>query len=628
MAQPMKSRTAGRTLIFALCLCTASAALAQSETDFYDSGSMLMGQKRYAEAEAEFRKSVKADPRYKEAWQALANVLRIEGKLGQAQAAAKIADAAPGARAGNPPPLTDAQKQALGESAATAPITTGVAPSPTPAKIRPAAPAEPQPANAPQTGAAALPIETSQSVRRNAKGMPVVAAPTGRPIEGLKLSRHDIDIYSPSIAVAPDGAIHVAFVEQHAATKVLAVYHRSSSDGGKSWTDAKNLSEVMPAYKVGNCRVVIDGAGRVYVIWHTGVAEGYATDMDAHAGLHNNLVYRVLADGNWSGKAIPIHLLYGVKQQNEATASWFASADPTGRVHVIWNMMPDSRHPEALSQGAHSPAVGAGMVMDAILNGSDPGTAREIFMAKLTPDREVPRWPTCDQLDTLDGLVDAAGQAHFLAKATYVGAGPPSNVIHMQLIEGGKQTSAMELPGRDFDVWVHPPRLLVDARGRRHAIAMFPAGEQPRILDYLMGSGNEPVTIRATKQVSGKLLGFQAYQGPNGRMIAIMQMNDTGNDSDSELYLSTSDGGAWSVPVNVTNNSGMTSFLSTQTSIASHVASYSYWYPGPAAAAYDRQGHLLLIHVSNKRSAMQSAALGWTLAGGSTKTPNLLFLRF
>ena len=54
--------------------------LAGSETDFYDQAVGLMGQHKYAEAEAAFRQSIHADPRYKEAWDGLAQALKAEGK--------------------------------------------------------------------------------------------------------------------------------------------------------------------------------------------------------------------------------------------------------------------------------------------------------------------------------------------------------------------------------------------------------------------------------------------------------------------------------------------------------------------------------------------------------------------
>ena len=105
----------------------------------------------------------------------------------------------------------------------------------------------------------------------------------------------------------------------------------------------------------------------------------------------------------------------------------------------------------------------------------------------------------------------------------------PNHRIH--LIEGGAQTPVVNLPNKSFNIWRYPPRLLLDARGRQHIIAMYEAGEQPNIRDYLVGSDDEPTIIRATTEVKGKLIGFQASQGSHGRMIALMQMNDTGNQT-------------------------------------------------------------------------------------------------
>ncbi len=99
--------TAAFILLPALCF-------AQSETDLYDQATGLMGEHKYTEAEAAFRKSIHVDPRYKEAWEGLASALKAQGK--DASAVAKMADAAPAARAGASPPLTLQQRQALGEA--------------------------------------------------------------------------------------------------------------------------------------------------------------------------------------------------------------------------------------------------------------------------------------------------------------------------------------------------------------------------------------------------------------------------------------------------------------------------------------------------------------------------------
>ena len=98
--------------------------------------------------------------------------------------------------------------------------------------------------------------------------------------------------------------------------------------------------------------------------------------------------------------------------------------------------------------------------------------------------------------------------------------------------------------------------------------------------------------------------------------------------TDDELYVSTSDGGRWSAPVNITNNTGRIQSRSTQTSSQSHVATESYWYPGTAAAAFDKAGHLVIAYVSKKFGIVNSSAFGVSIAGGSSATPNLLFLRF
>lgn len=490
----------------------------------------------------------------------------------------------------------------------------------------------PRPAAGVNPPVAGLPLalEESAVVNRSARGGLAVSQKDGRPIDGVKLSRHDADIHNPGIAVAPDGTIHVAFVERRAETPyTYAVYHRSSSDGGKSWSDAKNLSEVLPDYVVGNCRIATDGANRVYVIWRTGYAENVPdSGTEPHAAQTcNSLYYRVLENGAWSGKAILVHPAATRETSDMGSASWFVATDPTGKVHVVWNQYPSRQdHPEFYGHGYRDLTIGIGQVKETTLDGKDPGQPREIYMAKVTKDKAFGT-PRCDHYDTINGYVDAAGQAHFLARAHVQGITPEPN-NRFVMVENGSENLALTLPGSVSGYWQYPPTLLVDAKGQRHIIAWYKAGEQPNIRDYVVGSDAEPTVIRASKEVKGKVIGFQAFQGSAGRMVVLMQMNDTGKETDDELYVSMSDGGKWSAPVNVTNNTGKFYFISHSTSIASHVATSSYWYPGPGAAAFDRQGHLVLTYISKEHSIVASQALGVTLAGGSTVTPKLRFLRF
>jgi hypothetical protein len=109
-------------------------------------------------------------------------------------------------------------------------------------------------------------------------------------------------------------------------------------------------------------------------------------------------------------------------------------------------------------------------------------------------------------------------------------------------------------------------------------------------------------------------------------MVALMQFNDSGDRASGDTFVSISDGGPWSVPVNVTNNTGRKSFAYRQIKALSTSIQKSV-YPGPAAGAFDADGHLLLLMVNYEYGLFGSDALGITLTSGSSSTPTLQFLR-
>src|ERR1041385_2867853 len=222
-----------------------------------------------------------------------------------------------------------------------------------------------------------LPLNKSSIVVNNA-----VIQKDGKPVDGLKLSQHDKDVGSPSIAVAPDGTIHVAFVEQHHTTFAYAVYHRSSNDGGKTWSEAKNLTEDMPGFGVGRCYMLADARNRAYVIWRAGIKEGFLADIDPRGGHPCNLWYRTLEGGKWT-KAGMINEPADVERQTDASLAYFAALDGSGRAQVIWNVPPDKWHPELMrvsgTRRAHSSGVANGLVFQATLDGAAVSKPLEIF---------------------------------------------------------------------------------------------------------------------------------------------------------------------------------------------------------------------------------------------------------
>ena len=105
-------------------------------------------------------------------------------------------------------------------------------------------------------------------------------------------------------------------------------------------------------------------------------------------------------------------------------------------------------------------------------------------------------------------------------------------------------------------------------------------------------------------------------------------MNDTGERGSGDTFVSMSTGNGWSTPVNVTNNEGRKKFASTQTGVTTNIAVSTSYYPGPAAAAFDREGRLLLLMINNEYGLFGNSSFGVTIAGGSSSTPTLQFLKF
>jgi len=501
----------------------------------------------------------------------------------------------------------------------------------------PAAPGQAA-AQAPSSAPLVL-LEQSPLVVKDAAGAPVVADAAGKGIDGVKLSQHDMRIGSPSIAVAPDGSIHVAFVEQHRTSPFANfVYHRSSADGGKTWTEAKNLSEDMPNIDVGLCKVLADSHNRVYVIWRAGLGLNFVANIDP-TGDRTNIWFRELEGGKWS-KAKLVSEEATNMSQPDAAFSYFAAVDGAGNAQVLWNVLPDKWHPELMTLNpppsppgsrTHCNGIQMGLVFQSTLDGATAGKPREAFLAAITPAPAGQAWvgPSCDGLNTLNGYVDTAGAPHFIAAVSMRKDGLGAHASHFELIENGKAGQMIDLPNASFHEWRDIPTLLVDAKGKRHMIALYLAGEHPSVRDYPLGSDEEPTVIRAAVGLNGQIIGFQAYQGPGGRMAAVIQTNDTGDPHGGDTYLTTSTGdGKWGPLVNVTNNAGRKTSLNKQTSVESRVMFDTSCLPGPGAVAFDKDGHLLLLLVKQEYKIVHSVALGVVIAGGDTITPTLRFLRF
>jgi hypothetical protein len=469
------------------------------------------------------------------------------------------------------------------------------------------------------------PLETSPIVSRDPDGTLGVARKDGTPINGLKLSQYDALIQTPGLAVASDGTIHLAFIEQQAASPFVSfVFHRQSTDGGKTWSDPKNLSEDMPSVQVGFSSIMIDSSDRVYVIWRTGLDQYTGPRI----GQNINLVYRVLDHGKWS-KILPINQPATPATYNSGAIFPFAVIDAAGHAQVIWNSDPNTFLPAQVQANGHSfslPDIGNGLVFQATLDGTAHAAPRQIYMAALSTNAAFGEYgKICDDYGVLDGYADANGAAHFIALVRPMRGG--DNTSHFNLFEDGKQTPAVSLPSSYMETWGNPPKLLVDAQGRRHIIAFYTAGEHPSFRDYLVGSDDEPTVILAAKP-PGTCMGFQAWQGTGGRMAVVMQTTERGYNDSGDTWLTTSDGTKWSPLVCVTDNAARARWVAKQRGSNLLVATGAHYGPGPGAMAFDKDGHVLLALINVKTGSFALANGGVTYAGGSTATPMLFFYKF
>lgn len=452
---------------------------------------------------------------------------------------------------------------------------------------------------------------------------------SGKPVDGIKLSKHDRDVQCPSIAVGTDGTIHVAFVEeQEVSPYAYYAYYTSSTDGGATWSDPKNLTEIDLGKQAGFCQMVVDGKNRVYVIWRTSLADlTGGAPMDQYAGGTGfNLVYRVKDGASWS-KTVAVNPPAFNAANDKGAFQSFATLDSKGVAHVVWNTQPAHIHTELQDHGSYLGIGNGGLFLDTTLDGASASNGKEIFMPEVVKSTENAAYPLVSRgFGVFTGYVDKANKWHLLANRMYrVGEANPGHPA-FALLEDGKEKDAFEIPGSGTLVWQYAPTLLVDAKGRQHAIMMFIGGEHPHIRDMVIGSNDEPVMIRTAKEQKGTIDGMEAFQGPNGKMAVLMQINDKGDSGTGDNFLTVSDGGAWSEPVNLTNNESRVKWAANSKG-ATSVAVETNMYPGPGAVAFDKDGKPVVVIICKQHDLFGASTLGLEIAGGSTTTPTLRFLR-
>ncbi|MCZ7599337.1 MAG: glycoside hydrolase [Gammaproteobacteria bacterium] len=69
------------------------------------------------------------------------------------------------------------------------------------------------------------------------------------------------------LTCTPDGTLHAIYTDRPSTSNFPYLYHRSSRDGGVTWSEPSNLSDDESGRMAAYCTLGHDAAGRVYAFW-------------------------------------------------------------------------------------------------------------------------------------------------------------------------------------------------------------------------------------------------------------------------------------------------------------------------------------------------------------------------
>lgn len=587
----MHDRLRVRVVPWLLALLLPVAALHaadKSPEEWFDEGLGYVGENKLPEAEAALTEAVKADPRYKEAWQALAEVLEMAGKTARAKLCRQQADQAPAVRDGDPPALNPAQRIALIDRGGAAP----------PAPAQPATPAQP---TTPARPAAPQPTATA-----GLQPLPTLTTKgaDGKPKPFAVLSKEGRAQFC-DLTCTPDGTLHAIYTDRPSTSNFPYLYHRSSRDGGVTWSEPSNLSDDESGRMAAYCTLGHDAAGRVYAFWKYLDPNEILYGPGGYDG--GVLVMRCWQAGTWLPRL-------ALNQPTEPIFAWYTSPDAAGRLHLVYSQCPaDATKALGIASGNY-----ANRVASRVLDGANIGpinlviepeavlTQQQVQAARAAGrpvDYDKTR-PRSDGLINLRGLIGGDGKPLFIAEH-------PGGVDQYGNINTGRRIvlwdGTMLRPLYEYEkyqtyaTWQNPPALLLDAAGQRHMLRSPEKAALPAVRDYpLFGfTPAEPASILACQQGSGRITSFQPRSLPGGRMVVTIGKTESGTDyyNDHNLYISFSDGGGqWTPPLCVTDNelrAELAAGNTVETARAGH-------HPRYAAVAIDGTGHPCVLMTANE----------------------------
>jgi hypothetical protein len=327
----------------------------------------------------------------------------------------------------------------------------------------------------------------------------------------VKLSQFEKGGYN-DLLIAKDGTYHAVFLEKPDYGKPVFVYYSSSSNKGKSWSTPVTISNDNTGNGASIPKLIQDGSGTIYAIWKRygssdktkyPIAE---TILEGTGGYTIGTLFYAVLNGGTFGK--PLMLASAEQMQ----ISWFPALDASGKVHVVWSQISEESRKNYWDSWYY-----ADLITDVTLNGASFGGVQYYSTSGKPEYQNGP--PPKNGYQNLRGYYDKQNKLRFIGEFV------ANNVKSLFYFNGTKSELIYQYPlYKEGNTFNNPAELLSDETGTDHIIFRpSPATlESEQIWDYNTSTRKTAVIASIQKQGT-QIQSFQAYQGPNGEMAAMVQ---------------------------------------------------------------------------------------------------------
>lgn len=423
--------------------------------------------------------------------------------------------------------------------------------------------------------------------------------------QGVTISQFQRVTYSDFL-IDRSGAYHTVYLESPAIGKPRFVYYSRSVNGGRAWSKPVAVSNDETGNGSAAPRLIEDGRGEVYAIWKRWGAtnSNYPVDdtiLEGIGGYAAGTLYFTTVTGGVPGK------LSRIGEKEESVISWFPTLDPAGNVTLVWSQISDESHQSNLKAWYYADWIRAAKLQEGAVGPISSLTrpAPPAYKGGAPPDQGYMN---------LHGFITPSGQVRLVAERMFEKG---QTVFYF---DGKSFRKVYSYPKyTSFNNFNHPARLLVDETGKEHVI-LKPASQtldSEQLWDMDPATGNKNVLVALQSQ-GVQIGGFQAYQGPGGRLTVAFQAG--GISEAKEAFLCTYTAGVWK-SFGITRNAAKGSFGYKEFPFDG-----SYRPILGALKRYDTTFVAVAHDAGGARRAMMTVAEYFSTGAFSTTSPSLVFI--